>query len=328
MYVGKVFTFHLLWHFARKNLLRSFLIAATACILYKIVGWRWLGISFVPIATIGTAVAFYIGFKNNQAYDRMWEARKLWGSITNNSRSFAAMLIAVVPDKATQKEFLYRHIAWVHILRLQLRKTIPWATSKDHLHQTFLTEKHELEQFDAGVKKIFADAGKTGYFEMLSKRSNIANHLLKKQIHELAQLKRIGVINDFEHTYLVNQVAELINHQGGCERIKNTPLYRQYSVFSRVFVVLFIWLLPFGLMNEMDKAGQYGVWLTIPFSMLISWVFFTMEQVGEFSENPFDNAINDVPLTAICTTIETDIKEFLGNDNLPQKVAPVDEVLL
>ena len=199
---------------------------------------------------------------------------------------------------------------------------------REHLHQTFLSEKHELEQFDAGVKKIFTDGGKLEYFDMLNKRSNIANHVLKKQIHELGKLKKQGLIDDFEHSDLVKQITELFNHQGGCERIKNTPLYRQYSIFSRVFVVLFIALVPFGLLNEMDKAGEFGVWLTVPFSMLISWVFYTMEQIGEFSENPFDNALNDVPISAICTAIETDVKEFLGDDNLPKKAMPVDDVLL
>ena len=310
------------------NLIRTLLVSVLACVLYKIVGWRWLGISFVPVATIGTAVAFYVGFKNNQAYERLWEARKLWGLITNTSRSFAAMFIAVVPDKSVQKEFLYRHISWVHILRLQLRKTIPWATGKEHLHQTLLSENHELEEFDAGVKKIFIDGGIMEYFDMLNKRTNIANHLLKKQIYELAQLKKKGVIDDFEHSDLVKQIADLINHQGGCERIKSTPLYRQYRIFSRVFVVLFITLAPFGLIHEMDKTGAYGVWLTVPFSLLISWVFYTMEQIGEFSENPFDNSINDVPLSAICTTIETDVKEFLGDDDFPKKAVPLDNVLL
>ena len=299
-----------------------------ACVLYKIAGWRWLGISFIPVATIGTAVAFYVGFKNNQAYERLWEARKFWGLITNTSRSFAAMFIAVVPDKSIQKEFLYRHISWVNILRLQLRKTIPWATGKEHLHQTLLSESHELEEFDAGVRKIFIDGGIMEYFDMLNKRTNIANHLLKKQIHELGQLKKKGVIDDFEHSDLVKQITDLINHQGGCERIKSTPLYRQYSIFSRVFVVLFITLVPFGLIHEMDKTGAYGVWLTVPFSLLISWVFYTMEQIGEFSENPFDNSINDVPLSAICTTIETDVKEFLGDDNFPKKAVPLENVLL
>ncbi|MBC8033820.1 MAG: hypothetical protein H7Y03_06720, partial [Chitinophagaceae bacterium] len=141
-------------------------------------------------------------------------------------------------------------------------------------------------------------------------------------------LKRKGIIDGLEHIELVEQITELVNHQGGCERIKNTPLFRQYSIFSRVFVVLFISLLPFGLMNEMDRAGEYGVWLTIPFSLLISWVFYTMEQIGEFSENPFDNSMNDVPLSAICTTIETDVKEFLGDTNLPSKAVPTDDLLL
>ena len=328
MYVGKTFHFSFLWHFAGSNLIRTFLISVLACVLYKIAGWRWLGISFIPVATIGTAVAFYVGFKNNQAYERLWEARKFWGLITNTSRSFAAMFIAVVPDKSIQKEFLYRHISWVNILRLQLRKTIPWATGKEHLHQTLLSESHELEEFDAGVRKIFIDGGIMEYFDMLNKRTNIANHLLKKQIHELGQLKKKGVIDDFEHSDLVKQIADLINHQGGCERIKSTPLYRQYSIFSRVFVVLFITLVPFGLIHEMDKTGAYGVWLTVPFSLLISWVFYTMEQIGEFSENPFDNSINDVPLSAICTTIETDVKEFLGDDNFPKKAVPLENVLL
>ncbi|GAA4341962.1 bestrophin family protein [Flaviaesturariibacter amylovorans] len=328
MYVGKVFTPRLLWHFARRNLLRSLLISVLACVLHQYAGWRWLGISFIPIATIGTAVAFYVGFKNNQAYDRLWEARRLWGGITNNSRTFAALFISLVPDKALQREFLYRHIAWVNVLRLQLRKTIPWATGREHLHQTFLGEKHELEQFEAGLKKIFGDAGTDEYFVMLRQRTNIANHLLKKQIHELGRLKRAGRLDAIEHSDLVKQIGEFINHQGGCERIKSTPLYRQYSIFSRVFVVLFICLLPFGLINEMSKIGAHGVWLTVPFSMLISWVFYTMEQIGEFSENPFDNSMNDVPLSAICTTIETDMREFVGDTEMPAKAAPLEDVLL
>jgi putative membrane protein len=62
------------------------------------------------------------------------------------------------------------------------------------------------------------------------------------------------------------------------------------------------------------------VWLTIPFSLLISWVFFTIEQVGEFTENPFDNAMNDVPLNAICRTIEIDLREMLGETDLPPRI--------
>jgi len=328
MYVGKTFSTKLLWHFARKNLFRTLLISLIACILYKVLGWEFIGISFLPVATIGTAVAFYVGFKNNQAYDRLWEARRLWGSITNTSRTFAATLISLVPDKDIQREFLYRHIAWVHILRLQLRRTIPWATSAQDLHQTFLSENNELEKFDEGLKKIFQDMNRMEYYESMAGKSNTAIHTLKKQIHELGRLKKSKLIDEYEHSDLVKHIANLYDFQGGCERIKTTPLFRQYSIFSRVFVLLFIALLPFALLKEMDKVGEYGVWLTIPFSLLISWVFYTMEQIGEFSENPFDNSVNDIPISTICRNIEIEVREFLGDEHLPEKLNPVDNVLL
>lgn len=328
MYIGKEFKLILLWHFARKNLFRTFIVSSAVVVLYKIFDCTFLAIPFLPIGTIGTAVAFYIGFKNNQAYDRLWEARRLWGGITNTSRNFAVQLIALVEDKVVVKEILYKHIAYLNILRLQLRKTIPWATSKENLHQTFSGERDELEAFDEGLKKILEEHNKMQYYEAVRGKNNAASGMLKSLVIELTRLKREHKIDDFEHSDLVRHVNELFNLQGGCERIKNTPLFRQYSIFSRVFVLLFIFLLPFGLLRDLNAIADWGVWLTIPFSMLISWVFFTMEQIGEFSENPFDNAVNDTPISTICRNIEIDIKELLNETNLPPKLNPVQDVML
>jgi ion channel-forming bestrophin family protein len=99
-------------------------------------------------------------------------------------------------------------------------------------------------------------------------------------------------------------------------------------IFSRVFVLIFIFLLPFGLLKDLNNLASWGAWLTIPFSLLISWVFYTMEQIGEYSENPFDNAVNDVPITTICRNIEIDIKELLGETDLPEKIQPDNNILL
>ena len=327
MYTGKDFHFKLLWHFARKNLFRTMIVSTIAVILYQVLDFTFVAIPFLPVGTIGTAVAFYVGFKNNQAYDRLWEARKLWGGFTNTSRNFSAQLIALVEDKTVVKELLFRHIAYLNILRLQLRKTIPWATSKENLHQTFRGERAELEEFDQGLKKILEENNKGEYYETLRVKNNVASGILKLQILDLTRLKREKKIDEYEHSDLVRHVNEFFNLQGGCERLKSTPLFRQYSIFSRVFVVLFIYLLPFGLLKDLNNLAEWGVWLTIPFSMLISWVFFTMEQIGEFSENPFDNSVNDTPIAAICRNIEIDIKEFLG-EALPAKMNPVDDVLL
>lgn len=328
MYTGKDFTFELLWHFARKNLFQTLLVSMAAVILYKYCGFTFLGVPFLPIGTIGTAVAFYVGFKNNQAYDRLWEARRLWGGITNTSRNFTVQLIALVDDKVIVKELCKRHIAYLNILRLQLRKTIAWATSKENLNQTFRGEREELEAFDIGLKRILEENGKSQYYEQVKMKNNAASGLLKMQIMDLTRLKREKKIDDFEHSDLVKHINEFFNLQGGCERIKSTPLFRQYSIFSRVFVKLFIFLLPFGLLKEMNNLGEWSVWLTVPFSLLISWVFYTMEQIGEYSENPFDNAVNDIPIATICRNIEIDIKELLGETELPAKLNPENNVLL
>ncbi len=328
MYTGKVFHPILLWHFARKNLFNTLIISLLAVLLYEVAGFRFLAIPFLPVGTIGTAVAFFIGFKNNQAYDRLWEARRLWGGITNTSRSLATMMIALVDDKAFVSDFLHRHIGYINILRLQLRRTIPWATGKENLHRTFIGEKKELEAFDEGLRTILDKHNKIQYYETLKSKQNTANTMLKIQMDYLAKLKKDGRLDAFEHSDVVKQINELFNLQGGCERIKSTPLFRQYSIFSRVFVLIFIFLLPFGLLRDLSTLASWGVWLTIPFSMLISWVFFTMEQIGEYSENPFDNAVNDIPLTAICRNIEIDIKELLGEKELPERIQPEKNVLL
>ena len=88
-------------------------------------------------------------------------------------------------------------------------------------------------------------------------------------------------------------------------------------------------LLPFGLVEEFEKiADGEVVWLTIPFSILISWIFTTIEIVGDNSEDPFENYVNDVPMTAISRTIEIDLREMLGETELPPKVEPVEDILL
>ncbi|MHB1078276.1 MAG: bestrophin family protein [Prosthecobacter sp.] len=330
MYVGKDFRLILLWHFARRNFIESLFISTLAVVLYRFAEMRWIAIPFLPIGTIGTAVAFFVGFKNNQAFDRLWEARRLWGGITNVSRSFVAHLKASLPTESKDvREAAYRHLAFINILRLQLRRTIPWATSKQNLHKTFAGERHELEEFGNGLKRILEEHAKMQYFDHLKSLNNPACMLLKVHAEHLARLKREGALDPFEHIELMRLINEFHNLQGGCERIKATPLFRQYSISSHIFVQIFILLLPFGLLKDLSAVvGGPGVWLTIPFSVLISWVFYTMEQTGEFSENPFDNAINDTPISTICRNIEIDVREILGEEKLPPKLQPENNVLL
>jgi len=331
MYIGKTMPLKIIWFFAWKNLLVTLIVSVTVTALYVFLDWKFLSIPFLPVGTIGTAVAFYVGFKNNQAYDRLWEARRLWGGITNTSRSLAASVLAIIPDKNVQEDILYRHIAYINILRMQLRKTIDWATSREDLHQSQLSAAAELEKYESAIVKLFSACGENKLYESVKHKSNVASEALRRQFGVITQQKRTKQIDDFEHSDMLKLLGELYNLQGGCERIKNTPLFRQYSIFSRIFVKLFIVLLPFALlssMSDLKNTGSWGVWLTVPFTLLISWVFFTMEQIGEFSENPFDNGINDTPISTICRNIEIELMEMMGETELPERLQPHDNILL
>jgi putative membrane protein len=328
MIIQKRIDLSTMWLFAKKNLIQTFVLSSAVVLVYHYLGLKFIAIPFLPIATIGTAVAFYVGFKNNQAYDRLWEARRIWGGITNVSRSLTASVMVLIEDKTIQKDILYRHIAYINILRLQLRKNIPWATNNEDYHKQYLSESDEIKEFDHAIEELFINLGKKDIYERVKHKGNIANIALKIQFEVITKLKKEKVIDDFEHSDLIKYFVELYNLQGGCERIKTTPLFRQFSLFSRIFVQLFIVLLPFGLLTELNKVGHYGIWLVVPFSLLISWVFMTMEQIGESSENPFDNGISDTPMSTICRNIEIDIKEMLGETDLPSKIEPYNGVLL
>jgi len=136
------------------------------------------------------------------------------------------------------------------------------------------------------------------------------------------------LLEDLRHLEFGKIITELYSQQGGCERIKNFPFPRQYGHFSKVFVWVFILVVPFGLVAEFSKLGDTLVWLTVPFHMLIAWMFNTMEVVGDTSENPFDNGINDVPMTALCRTIEIDLLEMLDEKEIPAPITAVNNILM
>jgi ion channel-forming bestrophin family protein len=315
-----------------------FVISGLVFVAHDFLLIKSIAIPFLPVATIGTAVAFYVGFKNNSAYDRLWEARRIWGSITNASRMWGAMVADVVASRATspeeatavKKELMYRHIAWLNMLRLQLRRKPvfheSWYVSSPKLQvvrDVFGDEKFEDQANDVMTKFLNATERKE-----LERKPNVASALMKRQNEELIHLKNKGWLDEFEHSDMGKLVLEFYNQQGASERIKSFPFPRQYASFSTVFVFIFITLLPFSLIGELAKLNADINWMVIPFTMLIAWVFAVMEQIGDASENPFDNGINDIPMTAICRNIEIELREMLGEKELPARIEPVKGILM
>ena len=165
----------------------------------------------------------------------------------------------------------------------------------------------------------------------LSALANPATHLMKTQGTELARLVDEGKLDLFRQLELMKVVEENYNLQGKCERIKNTPFPRQYAEFSRWFTRVFVVLVPFGLLEVFADHGTHlGVTLEhlgaalpmVASSGLISWVFMMMEGIGDSSEDPFERSMNDVPMNALCRTIEIDLRSMLGETDLPEPEKP------
>ncbi len=332
MYVKRNISPGVMWRYSWRNLIFFTLWAGSVFCLYHFMQWDFIDIPFQPLSVIGIAVAFYIGFKNSQSYDRFWEARKIWGGIVNYSRTWANNVLSFVNDTdETKKVLIYRHLAWINALRMQLRQPTSFS-KREHKSVERLFEKHGHKNPVCDDLVSFLNPTE---IEDLKMRKNVATHLIKNQGLHLKTLLEREKITEFDKQVFHNNLEEMYNLQGKCERIKNTPFPRQYAYFSTLFTWLFILLLPFGLLDVFEEGislieGNVRSWyifMMIPFSVLISWIFVTMEKVGSNSEDPFEGRINDVPMTALCRTIEIDLRDMLNEDNLPDKVKPQDNIL-
>ena len=162
----------------------------------------------------------------------------------------------------------------------------------------------------------------------LSKFKNKATQIIDRQSEDLKDLAKTGLIDNIRHVELQAVLKDLYDQQGKCERIKKFPFPRQYGNMSLIFVGLFIFLLPFGMVSEFMELGAWGVWFSIPFTMIVSWVFVVMELVGDYSENPFEGLSNDIPMLSLCRTIEIDLKEMLGETEIPPAITAKNGILI
>jgi putative membrane protein len=302
-------------------------------------------IPWVPISVIGTAVAFYAGFKNNQAYDRMWEARKIWGAIVNESRTWGSYVDGYITNtfrenKLTDKELakikqllIYRHIGWLYAHRSQLLVSTEW----EHINQGGHTAKFAKRYQDRfGVGLIDDDVTRTELknflptdeYDKLVNATNTATQILNEQSRTLQALRNDAVIDDFRHMEMMSVIRSLYTQQGKNERIKKFPLPRQYANISRYFVGIFIMLFPFSMIPSMMDLGNWGLYLSVPIAVLVGWVYVMMEVIGDYSENPFQGMANDIPMLSLCRTIEIDLREILNEKDIPPPIEAKKGILM
>ncbi|ADV81588.1 bestrophin family protein [Terriglobus saanensis] len=272
-------------------------------VAYKVMHWDFVALPHVPLALFGSAIGLILGFRNNSAYDRWWEARKLWGVIVNNSRSWARLVVSTVasPDASEQQavrtmqvRLVHHQIAYVHAIRQHLRGLAPWEELSPLLHE----EEISALQYEKNIP--LAIQVQTG-----------------KLVQECLQR---GWITDLQWSLMNTNIDDLADAQGGCERIKNTPMPKQYDYFPKLFVEIYCLVLPLTLVTNMQ-------WYTPLGSTLVGFIFLALDKIGRDMEDPFDNTIYDVPLTSISRNIEINLRQILGEEELPAAEVAVRGVL-
>jgi ion channel-forming bestrophin family protein len=335
MHTGKSYSVSQFLYWTRRNIFWSVVIAFSAVVLHQVFHVRWIAIPWTVVGLLGTAAAFIVGFKNLQTYNRTWEARQIWGSVVSNSRAWGIMCRDFLSDPDKSKDLVYRHFAWLTALRYQIRESREWETNTKKYNEEY-KRFYSIPERETPLEKELEKYISADEVKLILGTKNKAAQLLSLQGKMVKKLYDKAYIDTLQFLDMHKALRDFFEYQGKSERIKNFPYPRQYATISIFFVRLFCFLLPFGMLGEFNKLNQgttgildgWMVWLVIPFSVIISWVYTSLEQVGESSENPFEGSANDVPVSQMSRALEIDVREMLGETDLPPALRPENNIVL
>lgn len=248
----------------------------------------------MPIAIptfIGTAISVILSFKISQSYDRWWEARKVWGTIVNESRSFVLQLQSFISKNMQQqtKVMAYRQIAWCYSLGQSLRG---------------LDGAAGLEKFLSATE-----------IEKIKKHSNKPLAILQLNTLQITDIKDEGGLELFSQVQINNTLVNFSTAMGMAERIKSTVFPQTYRLFLHYFIYIFVVTLSIAL-TDIDSFFE------IPLLLVISSAFFLLEKSAVYLQDPFNNVPTDTAMTTIATNIEINIKQLLGETDVPEPLKP------
>ena len=255
----------------------------------------------IPFTLIGLPLAIFLGFRNNAAYDRYWEGRKLWGEVVLKSRNFSRQCQSLIagPQPVTAQlgltdvrvRMIYRAVAFAHALRLHLRDDTSMAD----------------------LQPLLLDAE----WQRAAQASNKPDFLMQRMGDDLRECLQAGWIEPCLVVSIDATMSSLTGAAAACERIKSTPIPFSYTLLLHRTAYLYCFLLPFGLVDSIGFMTPFVV-------AIVAYTFFGLDALGDEIEEPFGLEANDLPLEAICRSLEINLRESLDDDFVPAPLAPVN----
>ncbi len=323
MYIGKSYNLFEFVIWTKGKIYTLLLFGLIPICLYHILGIKWIAIPWSVIAMLGTATAFILGFKNNLSYNRSTEAQDVWTSIISNSRAWGLVSKDYLQDNnESSKTLIYTHMAWITALRYSMREPRSWeSTNKKHnvKYRKHFTIPEQQTTLEEELSKYL----KPSDLEKILKVKNTLAYILSLQSKTLKSLYEKQEITIAQFIDMEKSIKEFYYLQGKSEHIKDSPFPRQYNIINNLLIQSFSFLLPYGLLTDFNRLNESVdgfmkgnmIWLILPFSGLISWLYASIAQVGENTENPFEGGANDVPISRMSFQLEAELREMLGEVN-------------
>jgi putative membrane protein len=335
MHAGKSYKLPEFLVWTRRKIYKLFVLGLIPVILYQVLGFKWLDIPWAIIGLVGTSAAFIVGFTNTQTYRRTDDGQQMWTSIFSQSRAWGLISRDFFNNPEKSKLLIYRHMAWLTVLRYQLREERIWE-SVNKKHNAEYQQYYTVPEWKTPLEGELINYLSDDDLRHILGTNNKATQLLAMQSETIKQLYEQGEIAVLQFVEMERAIRDFYTQQAKAEQLKNSPYPRQYAIINTFFVWLFCIILPFGMLKDFDQLNNevhgimkvYMVWLVAPFSTLISWIYTSLEQVGESTENPFEGSANDVPISQMSRSIEIELREFLGERELPAELTAQNDIMV
>ncbi|MDD2846392.1 MAG: bestrophin family ion channel [Rhodoferax sp.] len=288
----------------RTTLLLNTLLATLVTLAHGNLFTVKITLTAIPFTLIGLPLAIFLGFRNTTAYDRYWEARKLWGELVLRMRSLSRQCQSLIQlpqpidplarESDVRVRMVHRAIAFAHALRLQLR-----------------------DQKDYALLQRWTTAAE---FARIRTATNPADALMLAMGRDLGECIRQGHINPCLAAPIDQTLSALTAAAASCERIKHTPIPFSYTLLLHRTAYMYCFLLPFGLVDTTGFMTPFVV-------AIVAYTFFGLDALGDEIEEPFGLESNDLPLDTLCRGIEISLRESLGETDLPEPLQPVNFLL-
>ncbi|RYZ36630.1 MAG: hypothetical protein EOO71_31015 [Myxococcaceae bacterium] len=344
MIVGRMLSWRIVLRYTGVPVAVHVVLALAIALGYDVLGARWLSVPALPVTVLAAALGVLLAFRNNSAYERWWEARTLWGGIVNSSRTLARQVITFLPaprarrsdgtpetpssasrmvQMAVQPEGPALAPVWSQVGDGAVRDQFGKARDlrKPGAPRALLaTFEHPPADWEHPRGVI------TGVFEGLTED---ARELIYAQIGFVNALRchlrrqdPFPEITPFFRPSLLEALRDEQNVPAAILLWMSTRMRRVYSdiehpekVYLRV------------AMDETltDLTNHLGAWPLV--TAIIAFLFIAMDAVGRDVEDPFEDGVSDTPMTALCRTIEINLRQMLGETELPPPLQPRNGLL-